>query len=71
MSLTVVLICGVGGDGYGSGGYLRRRSQERGGLTTKADHNSIGIRPTLSEDSSGQIPGSRCQPTSRTYLTSE
>jgi len=40
-------------------------------LTTKADHNSIRIKPTLSEESSVEIPGSRRQPTSWTCLTSE
>jgi hypothetical protein len=46
MSLTVVLTCVPGGDGYGSGGYLRRRSQRRRGLTTRADHNGIRRSPT-------------------------
>ena len=40
-------------------------------LTTKPDHNGIGTRPTQSEGSSGEVPGSRRQPTSWTYLTSE
>ena len=40
-------------------------------LTTIDDHNSIGIRPTLSEESNAQVPGSRHNPTSWTYLTSE
>src|ERR1700759_3108162 len=43
MSLTVVLTCVPGGGGYGRGGYLRRRSQGRRGLTTRADHNGIGF----------------------------
>ena len=40
-------------------------------LTTKVDHNSIGIRSTLSERSSRQIPASRHQATRWSYLTSE
>jgi len=40
-------------------------------LTTIDDRNSIGIRPTPSEESNAQVPGSRHNPTSWTYLTSE